>query len=174
MKKALVIFLALALVMGLSAPALAAEDDYRQTHLYFYYGVTEPIYTVTIPDGLYLEFGNNYLEIVVEGVDDLMGKLVTITFEGTQLYYEDLEAFGAILWPNGEYEGDSVNYHIRDSLGRQLGFLEGSNYYPAGGVLAEFTENSTQAINLYVYPIQSYVKSNVEYTGYIIFGISLR
>jgi len=174
MKKALIIILALALVMGLSAPAFAAEDVFRPTELYFYYDAPEPIYSVTIPDGLHLDYGDNHLEIVVESVDDLMGKVVTITFEGTQLYYEDLEAFGAILWPNGEYEGDSVSYEIRDSLGRQLGSLESANGYPAGGVLAEFSENSVQAINLHVYQVQSHVKPNVEYTGYIVFGISLR
>ena len=178
MKKALILILALALVMSLSAPAFAAEDVYKQTELYFYYDVPEPIYSVTIPDEMYLDLGENYLEIAVEGDGDLMGKAVTITFEGTQIYVETDWAKGyvASLLPNDEDDGwSSVWYEIYCADGTNLEWIGDFAVYPAGGTLATFYElGSSQEINIHVYPSQPNIRPNIEYTGYIIFGISLR
>ena len=182
MKKALVIILALALVMGLSAPALAAEE--RQTELHFYYDAPDPLYYVTISDSLVMHFGDNYLDISVEGTENLGSKKVTITFEETQdiSYIIDLEdgphqLYNNSLWPNGVYNYDmyTVYYEIYDYLGNINDLFFNRHRSLPGTVLAEFTGDGDCSLRLVIdenFNVQFH--PNTPYVGYITFGISLR
>jgi len=183
MKKASIIILALALVMGLSAPALAAEDEYSQTNLYFCYEAVDPYYFVTIPEELDLEFGGNPIPIIVDGTQDLGGKAVTITFEETQTLY-----MGAEFSPTGEAyyytvlalgsTGNYVYYFMIDDDGNEIdqSAITGEpSAVIAGTVLMDFGGDGEKFLTLYVdINNKMWMTPNVIYNGYIVFGISLR
>ena len=193
MKKALIIILALALVMGLSAPALAAEDEYRQTELYFYYDALEPVYYVTIPDAITLDFGENYLTIGVDGTENLGGKAVAIYYDSSTLNMSQEPGYAlyvsALVSESTDEYGDpeyAILYILSDSDGEAFGetHLDEEDEYP---FYMQFIEQGTELANFYgdgedylILTIEDSMKMfysfapNIAYSGYIIFGIGLR
>jgi len=166
MKKFTVAIIALALVMSLSVPAFAANETDAQTNLSF--TLSSPSYTVTIPGTLDLVLGYNNLPVTVAAAQNLGGKTVTITFEGTQAF--DLDHYVYDLWPNGISSVDNARYALF-TAGDNIPVVSTSSK-PVGHILAEFTNNGTQEIVILVPSGQSIVP-DVPYTGSITFGIKL-
>ena len=183
MKRALTIILALALVMGLSAPALAVEDDYRQTELYFYYDVSEPTYSVTIPSSIDLFLDEFVLHnITANDVTNLNGKTIAISIEDA--------LNGDVSWFDVNENHDYLIVENLEATGRcyktlAIGIICGSKTFNRLGdltdqILFEFTEDDSKDIGFGVLssvaPYQldpGLIFPNSQYTGYIIFGISL-
>ena len=168
MKKFTVAIIALALVMSLSVPAFAANPTGAQTDLSFTYTAAVPSYTVTIPGTLDLVLGYNNLPVIVAAAQNLGGKTVTITFEGTQAF--DLDHYVYDLWPNGISSVDNARYALF-TAGDNIPVVSTSSK-PVGHILADFTDNGTQEIVILVPSGQSIVP-DVPYTGSITFGIKL-
>ena len=184
MKKALTIMLALALVLSISAPAFAAEDDYRQTNLNFYYSVSEPTYSVTIPSSMDL-----FLDIVtlsnvtVTDVTNLNGKTIAITVEdatnGDVSWFDVNEHHDYLIVENLEATGKYYKTLAIAVIG-ELNTITRLGEFTDGRLLFEFTEDDTKDIGFTalssVAPYQldpGLIYPNSYYTGYIIFGIKL-
>ena len=166
MKKTLTIILALALVMGLSVPAFAAEE--HKTDLSFTYTVASPTYTVTIPGSMALEFGYNYLPITVSDMENLGGKTIVITFEGNQHgpFSEGSIYYDSFLWKNGiNNKATNLTYSLYIENGECYGY-----YNAIGEMLLTFQDNGTKELTVGV-PVNSNVEPNTPYTGWVIFGI---
>jgi len=175
MKKFTTILLALMLVMGMSVPAFAENETAKQTDLSFMLPPSAPVYTVTIPGSLVLEAGDNYLPIEVSDTANFSGKSVVVTFEGTQ--YLVAGNYWTIL---GEPDGSGISYILKDSDNNLLPSWRPTNfsdsiYAPLNhSTLATFNGNGTKYINLELkeYELEEVIP-DVEYTGYIRFGIKL-
>ena len=83
MKKFTAILLAITLVLNLAVPAFAANETSKRTDLSFTY-VPEPTYTVEIPAKVDLHYGETEIPIKLLSAENLNGKTVAVTFEGTQ------------------------------------------------------------------------------------------
>ena len=189
MKKYLSIILALVLILSLSVPALALEDDQRQTELsFYYYAEYEPVYYVTIPDALGLDAGDNYLEISACG-ENIDNKMVLVTFEGTQSWVGteySYTYYNLLLWRNGEpaaYETDTLFYDLYAANGSRVNTDVYGDYVANPGIwLAEFYLNNidvwvVQTLRININP---YSEKNADifqpdnpYSGFIVFGISM-
>jgi len=174
MKKVLTIFLVLALVMSLSAPAFAANQTEARTDLSYMY-VAEPEYTVTIPGTLKLDFGRNSLYITVSDANYLAGKRIEVTLDATQDNRSGSSYFN--LWKNGVDDfANAIPYYVI------VGFLNDdpddpdmleSGFYDPH-ILNRFTGDGTKEIFISV-PLSyaSMMEMDVPYTGHIVFGIKL-
>ena len=169
MKKTLTIILAMALVMGLSVPVFAANETSGKTDLTFTYAAV-PSYTVSIPATLTLELGDTNLPITLSDAENLDGKSVVITFEGTQ-QSADGNQFVTILAPPQGVE-DGLFYGILNVNGQQIG--GGSKVISPGLHLVALDAEGTANIKINI-PETSVpnIVSGANYTGYITFGISL-
>jgi len=178
MKKLSTIILALALVLALSVPALAAGETELKTNLSYTYIVPEPTYTVTIPGTLELNIEYTELFIEASNVDNLGNKSIYVTFERTQMERPDEGFFALELYAIGA-EQQYISYGLYNAWGEFMeceyeDIIRHDTLQP-GQVFAIFGENGTQMIQTYINPDWlKYVDPNVTYSGYIIFGISLR
>jgi len=182
MKKTLTIILALALVMSLSVPALAANQTEGRTDLIFTYIPAEPVYTVTIPGSLNLEIGMNFLPITISDAENLRDKTVVVTFEGTQEYSSSFDWYFLSLQSEViDSSVYSIPYSIIGANGVELGNDPGNPGIATSGIaLAEFTDNGTKQItafidedDVYIDKLMNELHANTLFTGYIIFGIKL-
>jgi len=184
MKKALIIILALTLVMSLSVTAFAAEDDYRQTNLNFYYSVYEPTYSVTIPSAIDLFLDEIILNnITATDVSNLNGKTIAISVEdalnGDVSWFDVNEYHDYLIVENLEATGRYYTTLAIEILG-ELNTFTRLGDFADGRLLFEFTEDDTKDIGFSVLtsvaPYQldpGLIFPNSLYTGYIIFGIKL-
>lgn len=176
MKKYLTLILALALVLGLSVPAFAANETEKRTDLSFVYEVAEPIYTVTIPGSLALKSGGNAVPITVSDADDLNGKAVRVSIESTNYGSRIcLVRVGAANPTSLTQSSDHIFATGEIRIGeKRLALAPGPSPMPTesiGGGFYNFYANET--LNLtFSLPTELAIPNEV-YTGYIIFGISL-
>jgi len=181
MKKFLTLILALALVLSLSVPVFAANETSARTDLSFIYADNEPSYIVTIPASLELSMGENFLPITVTDAENLNGKKITVTIEGTN-EPNGIGGFATVL--HVPYEillsgyTNEVRYNIFNAEGNLIG--EGGPHIFAvhDRTLAEFDGNGEKSIKISniesVWSPPSFpIMPNVPYTGYIVFGIKV-
>ena len=94
MRKFTIIFVILALLLSLSVPVFAADDDdTRDTVVSFTFEVAEPKYSVEIPASIELKW-NQFVDLPVtaEGVADLNGRKIVVGIEDALTGYSSLAA----------------------------------------------------------------------------------
>jgi len=184
MKKALTIILALALVMSLSVPAFAADNEYTEkdkegkTDISF--TISEPTYTVTIPASVALNYTagtdtTTNLPITVSDSENLNGRSIVITVEATN----DLITSGALagLYQNCLYPADPVDGNDRIPFDFASVEDDAGNMgqFPSGYVLVTFSADGVKNIGFIMQgTLNSSVRPGVAYTGWIQFGIGLK
>jgi hypothetical protein len=172
MKKFLSITLALVLMMSLSLTAFAANQTSGQTDLSFTHaGPAAPTYTVTIPASLDLKIGDNPVDITVSDMQNMNGKSVVVTFEGTQRYVPPREMYDLVLSAN---DGRNLYYFLIDEAGK-----ESPNEAPKGITLVTFSSNSTRSYTILFDPEGRNGDDFREippgvFTGYITYGIKVQ
>ncbi len=129
----------------------------------------DPTYTVTIPSAVTLTEEGTEVEIIAENVENLDGKHVSITFEGTDKFREQMVLEGKTE------SGRSA------SLRYQFIMEDGSVFETTGDArdlvgteLVSFTEDGTATMT--VKPVlsgSSSIIKGVTYTGSVTYGISL-
>ena len=178
MKKLITIILTLALVMSLSVPVFAADDE-RQTNVSFTYDAPTPSYTVTIPAEITLSLdGPVSLAVEASNVENLGGRKIVVTHE---------DSSKAVI-PYSMYTNERLAVSNANANGQYysiLGFSIGNSQLTLpdqGSVLLEFETNETKYLN-FVMVTDAFssaedfdatrILPNSPYTGWITFGIKL-
>ncbi|GEM_PF-2300815 len=188
------------LLLCVAAPVLAEET--RRTDLSFTLEAAEPSYTVTIPayfgDFTYVsresgwhaptdeyyeyDYYSTSLMVSASNAENLNGRKITITFEGSTLDDE-----GQFCLKNTEAVANGYSPHLYYSLHASpiVHHVFVPHGYSLGDKIVTFIDNDTCFFiaNAYLFvqgtPIKSFdnlesdIMPNSPYTGYIIFGIKL-
>jgi hypothetical protein len=170
MKKTISLILILALMMCLSVPIFASEQNNRTDFTYNHF--REPSFTVVIPAVLQLRAGDNYLQILSSDIKYLGDDQIVVYLADSGNQVSGLQDPSAVFQLLGVETGVSVFYQLRNRYGWVQHFPPQVN---AIGTILTWLDDSASHddIRLHIPPRTVADHPNDTYQGYITFGIAL-